>query len=138
MPEVVHLQDSKSEPEKPEDVKKPEQSLNLRPDLEFKLPDGRLVRMGKPAVPTAMLLPSVIAGMNDPERKSDPARNEFNARMCMFVRSIDNKPFTPPSSAAEVGLIMQSLGEDGCDLVLDVYFRHFAPLSADKLEIIKK
>ena len=139
MPEIVHLSNEEQpkvpEPEKPAE---PVSGLSLRPDVEFSLPDGRKIRMGKPAIPTAMLLPSIIAGMNDPERKSDAARNEFNARMSLFVRSIDGKPFSPPSSAAEVGLILQQLGEDGCDLVLDVYFRHFAPLSADKLEIIKK
>jgi hypothetical protein len=120
---------------KPEEAPK---SSQLRPDVEFKLPDGRVIRMGKPAVPSAMLLPSIIASMTDPDKKSDPARNEFNSRMCLFVRSIDGKPMVLPSSAAEVGLIMQQLGEDGCDLALDVYFNHFAPLSSSQLEIIKK
>jgi hypothetical protein len=133
MPEVVYNQ----EPETPA-VVEPVVASQLRPDVEFKLPDGRLVRMGKPAVPSAMLLPSIIAGMSDPDKKSDPARNEFNARMALFVRSIDGKPTILPSSAPEVGLVLQTLGEDGCDLVLDVYFKHFAPLNSDQLEIIKK
>jgi len=133
MPEVVYNQ----EPETPV-VVEPVVASQLRPDVEFPLPDKRIIRMGKPAVPSAMLLPSIIAGMSDPDKKSDPARNEFNARMALFVRSIDGKPTILPSSAPEVGLILQQLGEDGCDLVLDVYFKHFAPLNSDQLEIIKK
>lgn len=133
--EQVNSPSPESQPEVKAQDSKP---LNLRPDVEFKLPDGRLVRMGKPDTPTAMLLPSVIASMSDPNLKTDAARNEFNARMAMFVRSISGKPFRPPMTGAEVGLVLHELGEDGCDIVLDVYFKHFAPLSADQIEIIKK
>lgn len=136
MPELS-VESNVPEVPKQEDVKE-SKVLNLRPNVEFKLPDGRTVEMGKPETPTAMLLPTVVASMQDPNLKSDPARNEFNARMAMFVRKINNKPFRPPMSAGDVSAVLHELGEDGCDIVLDVYFKHFAPLNADQIEIIKK
>ena len=140
MPELS-INPTVPEAPKQEDVKKSEEPkavLNLRPNVSFKLPDGREIEMGKPDTPTAMLLPTVVASMQDPNLKSDPARNEFNARMAMFVRKINNKPFRPPMSAGDVSVILHELGEDGCDIVLDIYFKHFAPLNADQIEIIKK
>lgn len=133
MPKISHNQ-----PEVQVEPAVVETKLNLRPDLSFKLPDGREVVMGKPLIPSAMLLPTIIASLNSTDQKSDPARNEFNARMAIFVRSVAGKTTILPQSAQQVGDVMRDLGEDGCDLVLDVYFKHFAPLSADQLEIVKK
>lgn len=132
MPKVSHSESSAVEPVVVET------KLNLRPDLSFKLPDGREVVMGKPMIPSAMVLPTIIASMNNTDQKSDPARNEFNARLALFVRAINGKPTILPQMASQVGDVLRDLGEDGCDLALDVYFKHFAPLSADQVEIIKK
>ena len=126
-----------AEQPEPEEKKEPE-TLNLRPDIEFHLPDKRLVRMGKPAIPSAMLLPSIIAGTTDEDHPADPMRSEFNARMAIYIRAIDGIPVTPPATAKEVGALLQRLGEDGCDLVLDLYFRYFSPLNSSQLEIVKK
>jgi hypothetical protein len=134
----------------PEEASKPEESkseqevgLNLRPDVEFKLPDNRLVRMGKPPRPTALLMPAIMAGMlgdpNDKEKRPvDGLRSEFNARMALFVRSINGVPTILPHTAGEVDVLLQTLGEDGCDLAFDVYLKHFAPLNSDKLVVVKK
>lgn len=141
MPEIT-VQSNEPAPEK-QVVVPTEQPLNLRPDRQFRLPDGRVVTMGKPMEPTATLMPAVIASMMDPQSKDRPdmvsiQSQTINAKIAMFVRSIDSKPFRSPLSMAEVHLIFRELGEDGCDVVTDAYYRHFAPLSSEQLEIIKK
>lgn len=112
--------------------------VNLRPDKEHTLPDGKKLLMGKPSMPTHMLLPSLLASMSDPDRPSDRSKNELNARMCCFVRAINGRRINPPSSAAEVGLILHELGEDGCDIALESYVTYFAPITLAQLEQVKK
>lgn len=137
MPEVT-INSNEVAPEKLVDVK-----VNLRPPLEFKLPDGRKIEMSKPMEPSAMFMPAVMASMVDPNSKEAPnpivmTQQAFVAKVVMFVRSIDGKPFRQPSSMTEVNLIVRELGEDGYDLVYDVFLNHFVPPSASQLEIIKK
>lgn len=136
MPKVVH--NKAVEPDAPVQVAP---TVNLRPDVEFSLPDGRKVKMGKPPVPTQALLPAIMGGMaatEDGRVQPDPLRSEFNARMCIFVRELDGRPTSIMQSAGDVMGLMRQLGEDGCDLVFDVYIKHFGPLTSNNLDLIKK
>jgi hypothetical protein len=112
--------------------------LVIRPDREFQLPNGKKLKMGKPPMPSHMLLPSLLASMMDPDRPTDRQKNELNARMCLFVRSINDRHINPPTSVAEVGVLMHDLGEDGCDIALEAYVTYFAPISIAQLEQVKK
>lgn len=119
-----------------------EPAKNLRPDVEYKLPNGDVLKMGKPSIPTQLLLPSLASSYNElANGKADAVSLRLNlnfATMIAFVRSFKNEPFSAPHSAAEVISIMNKLGEDGCDAVSEVYAKHFAPLTIESLEVIKK
>jgi hypothetical protein len=139
MPEVnVNPEPPVQEPQEDKQAAKPE----LRKDVEYKLPDGRVLKMGKPSTPTHLLLPDLAASYNELAKgKADPVSLRLNlnfATMIAFVRSFNNEPFAAPRSAGEVIHIMNKLGEDGCDAVSEIYARHFAPLTLENLEIVKK
>jgi hypothetical protein len=143
MPELS-VNPTVAEAPKQEDVKKSEEPVNLRPDLEFKSPSsGRVIRMGKPPEPTALYMPAVMSSMVDPITKETPdalsiGQQSINAKVTMFVRAIDSKPFRQPTSMSDVQMIIRELGEDDFDLVSDLFFMNFQPPSVSQLEIIKK
>lgn len=116
--------------------------VSLRADVEYKLPDGRVLKMGKPSTPTHLLLPDLAASYNELAKgKADSVSLRLNlnfATMIAFVRAFNNEPFIAPRSAGEVIHIMNKLGEDGCDSVSEIYAKHFAPLTLEQLECIKK
>lgn len=148
MPEITV---SQAEPENQPDVKKPEAPSEVPPasrraDVSYKLPDGRTLKMGKPSIPTQVLLPDLAASYNEMavnqgKKGTDSMALRLNlnyATMVCFVRAINNEPINVPRSAAEVINIMHKLGEDGNDAVAELYARHFAPLTLENLELIKK
>lgn len=120
---------------------KPDQS-KLRPPVEYKLPNGNVLKMGKPSIPTHLLLPDLAASYNElANGKADPVSLRLNlnfATMIAFVREFNNEPFSVPRTASEVIHIMNRLGEDGCDAVSEVYSEHFSPLTLKSLEAVKK
>jgi len=143
MPEVTVNSEPVQEPAKqPEAV--PESSR--RQDVTYKLPDGKVLKMGKPSIPTQVLLPDLAASYNElavnqGKKGADSMALRLNlnyATMVCFVRAINNEPINVPRSAAEVINIMHKLGEDGNDAVAELYAKHFAPLTLENLEIIKK
>lgn len=137
MPEVVINPESSPVPEE----KKPE-SKAMRADVEYRLPDGKVLKMGKPSIPTHLLLPDLAASYNELSKgKADPVSLRLNlnfATMIAFVRAFNGEPFLAPHSAGEVLHIMNKLGEDGCDAVSEIYAKHFAPLTMENLEVVKK
>jgi len=140
MPEVsINPEFSSPEPEKQPVAK---ESKYVRNEVEAKLPNGKVLKMGKPSIPTHLLLPDLAASYNELAKgKADPVSLRLNlnfATMIAFVRSYDNEPFMAPRSASEVIHLMNKLGEDGCDAVSELYAKYFAPLTLENLEVIKK
>lgn len=144
MPELTI---SQPVPENQPDVTKPEApESSRRADVTYKLPDGKVLKMGKPSIPTQVLLPDLAASYNDMavnqgKKSADPMALRLNlnyATMVCFVRAINNEVINVPRSAAEVINIMHKLGEDGNDAVAELYSKHFAPLGMEQLELLKK
>lgn len=108
----------------------------LNPEVEFELPDGRKIKMAKPAIPSALLMPTLL-GSSEPNIMSAFATEQL-VKAVLFVRSIDNRPTQQVESYKDIQSICIQLGEQGIDAVLLMYNKVFPPLTEKQLKIIKK
>jgi hypothetical protein len=111
--------------------------VDLRPEFNFSLPDGRSIKMGKPPIPTVILLPAILGALKS-NNQTEALYNEAMIRAAIYIREIDGRVISPPDDFAKVSRLMMDLGDDGSDLVMDASASKFTPPSLEQLENLKK
>jgi hypothetical protein len=86
------------------------------------LPDGRVVVLGSPAVATQFLMAKILG--HDEELKSNQ-QIFFIVKALMYLRTVGGVTVTRPTNYVEAQKLMNDLGDEGVDLVTNIYLRDF-------------
>lgn len=125
-------------PEEPKkEEPKAESKKDPRADYGFELPDGRKVTMGRPPIPTLVLLPAILGSLKG-NNNVEALYNEAVIRAALYVRRIDKTMITHPQDFGEVQRIVTQLGEDGAEMMMQVYEQRFTPPRVEALDDLKK
>lgn len=108
----------------------------LNPEVEFELPDGRHVKMGKPLIPSALLMPTLLAS-SEPNVMSAFATEQLVKAM-LYVKELNGAPVNQITEFKDVQNLGRQLGETGIDAVMLMFNKFFPPLTEKQLKIIKK
>lgn len=101
--------------------------------VEFELPDGRVLVMGRP--PAGMMTYKLAQVLGD-----DMQNQVLNSivRSFLHIRTIDGQAPAVFNSRLEVQKFMDAMGEDAIDLITYVCQTNWRPVSVNELKIVKK
>ena len=108
----------------------------LGADIEFQLPSGKKIKMGRPTIPASLLLPTLM-GSCEPSAMA-AFKTEQLCRQVLHVKEINGQATRPIQTIDDVKWTGSQLGEDGLEAIELMYNKFFPSLTPDQLKIIKK
>lgn len=111
----------------------------LNPEVEFELPDGRHIKMGRPSIPSQLLMPTLMSALDNSKNQMTPLQTEqFLIKPLLYVREIEHQSVNQVMAFADIQALGHKLGEVGIEAVQLVFFQHFPALDEKQLKFIKK
>jgi hypothetical protein len=104
--------------------------------VEFTLPGGKVVKMGKPAIPVKLLLPALMA--SNEFNPQSMLYQELLVRTILHVREIDGKPTPTVENFGQIQQIALQLGDQGLEAAELIMAKNFPTLTEAQLQIVKK
>jgi hypothetical protein len=106
-------------------------------EIEFTLPDGRVVVMKPPVASLPFLAANLLATANFASPLLMQAEI-VNVNALLFIHSIDGEVITKPHDSISRSALEQKIGARFTDLIVTVFMDNFPAVGKSELKIIKK
>lgn len=106
-------------------------------EVEITLPDGQIIVMAPPVGICEILENKIMAQWSFADEKL-LSYSKGLVRAMLYVRTLNGVTLSPPVNGVEFNQLAQKLGNDGIEIVKDIFNECFPQLQRGQLKIVKK